>query len=146
MSGAAKRKPFKLVNVVPEQDLHEAFAEALTRILLPPAEWAHYPAGSVPLPPEYAAKLYRMGLKPAWPDFLFVHAGIYGIEMKRVGGVLSKTRMVKTRSGRPRMVEGQSDVFPRLLAAGFTAIEVCSSVEAGLRQLAAWDVPLRRWT
>jgi hypothetical protein len=37
--------------VVAEDDLHAAVARALDLLLLPPAEWTTFPAGSVPLPP-----------------------------------------------------------------------------------------------
>lgn len=143
MSATAKRaRPFKLTSIVPEQSLHEAAAHALDMLLLPPAEWTCFPAGSVPLPPQFAAKLARMGLKRSWPDLLILYGSLHGIELKRVGGVLSRTRMVRTRSGGLRMVEGQRDVFPRLELAGMK-LAVCDSVDAVLIALAGWGVPLR---
>lgn len=146
MSATVKRRPFRLVApVVAETPLHEAVAKALDLLLLPPAVWTCFPAGSVPLPPQFAAKLLRLGLKRGWPDILIVHQGLFGIEVKREGAKLSKSRMVRTRSGGLRLVEGQAEVFPRLLRAGFTAIAVCDSVPGVLRQVEAWDVPLRGW-
>ena len=86
----------------PEDELHASVADALDKLLLPPARWTTFPAGSVPLPPRYAAKLSRLGLKRGWPDIQVVHGGrIVGIELKRRGGKLSRTRIVRDPSGAP---------------------------------------------
>ena len=144
---APKRKPFRLTKpVVPEDSLHEATAKALDLLLLPPAQWATYPAGSIPLPAQWAAKLFRLGLKRGWPDILVVHEGrTIGIELKRIGGALSKTRMVRSRSGALRIVEGQTDVFARLQGAGML-IEVCETVDEVLAALKRLNVPVRRYS
>jgi hypothetical protein len=145
MTAVAIRTPAKFrlsAPVAPEQDLHESVADALDKLLLPPAEWTTFPAGSVPLPPRFAAKLARMGLKRGWPDVLILHGQVYGLELKRRGGRLSRTRLVRTRRGGLREVAGQEEVFPRLEAAGMT-IGVCRSVDEVLALLAAWGVPLR---
>ena len=93
--------------IVPEDELHASVASLLRKLLLPPARWTTFPAGNVPLPPQYAAKLARLGLQRGWPDILVLHdARIYGIELKRRGGGLSKTRTVLTRSGAQRVLEG----------------------------------------
>lgn len=146
MTAAAKPRFQLRAPVVAEQPLHESVAKALDLLLLPPAQWTCFPAGSVPLPPQFAAKLQRMGLKRSWPDILLLHEGLWGIELKRAGGKLSKTRTVRTLSGGLRLVTGQAETFPLLLAAGFRAIGVCTSVDAVLAQLAAWGVPMRRWS
>ena len=136
-------RPYRLTApVVPEDDLHAAVADALDRLLLPPATWTTFPAGHVPLPAQFAVKLARLGLKRNWPDILVLHRGIYGIELKRRGEALSIARWVRTRSGAPRYVEGQRETFPRLEAAGMR-LAVCTSVVGVLDQLAAWGVPLR---
>ena len=101
------------------------------------------PAGNVPLPPEYAAKLARFGLARGWPDILLAHGGIYGIELKRDGAKLSKTRMVRTRRGTLRELAGQADVFPKPLAAGFRDIAVCHSTDEVLAALVRWNIPTR---
>lgn len=143
MAAVSAAKRFRLTPyVVPEGNLHEAVAQALDLLVLPPAEWTCFPAGSVPLPPQFAAKLTRMGLKRSWPDLLVLHGCLHGIELKRVGGDLSRTRMVRSRSGALRMVEGQRDVFPRLEMAGMK-LAVCTSVDAVLAALSGWGVPLR---
>lgn len=140
----ARPRPFRLrAPVVPEDDLHAAVAKALDLLLLPPAEWTTFPAGNVPLPPQFSAKLARLGLKRGWPDILVLHNRVYGIELKRAGGVLSKTRTVRTRSGGMRRLDGQADVFPRLLAAGMAQIAVCRSVEDVLAALNRWGIPMR---
>ena len=139
------RKPiaFRLTPPVAfETELHEAVASALDILLLPPAEWTTFPAGHVPLPPEFAAKLARLGLKRNWPDILVVFGSLHGIELKRPGETLSRARTVRTRRGTLRYVEGQREVFPRLEAAGMR-IATCGSVDGVLDQLSAWGVPLR---
>jgi hypothetical protein len=138
-----KASPYRLIApVVAEDELHESVARALDLLLLPPAMWTTFPAGSVPLPPQFAAKLSRLGLKRGWPDVLVLHGQLFGIELKRVGGILSRTRVVRTRSGAVRVLDGQVDVFPRLVAAGMS-IAVCRSVDEVLAALATWQVPLR---
>lgn len=139
------RKPYRLTApIIPETPFHASVAQALDKLLLPPAVWTTFPAGSVPLPPQFAAKLARLGLKRGWPDILVVHAGrIYGIELKRVGGRLSATRTVRTRSGAQRVLDGQADAFPRLEAAGMQ-IAVCTSLDEVLAHLRIWGVPMVR--
>jgi hypothetical protein len=136
-------RPFRLVAPVPpEDDLHTAVAQALDVLLLPPAMWTTFPAGHVQLTGQAAAKLARLGLKRNWPDVLVLHGLLHGIELKRPGGVLSRTRMVRTRRGGLRIVEGQRDAFPRLQAAGMR-LAVCDSVDEVLATLRGWNVPLR---
>jgi hypothetical protein len=126
--------------------LHVAVAAALDVLLLPPATWTCFPAGHVALSPQAAGKLRRVGLKAGWPDLLILHGGVlHGIELKRRGGKLSKTRLVRTQRGGLRILEGQVDVFPRLTAAGMK-LATCDSVGAVLAALGAWNVPLRRRT
>jgi hypothetical protein len=129
--------------VPPEDNLHKAVAQALDVLLLPPAQWTTFPAGHVELTGQAAAKLARLGLKRNWPDILVLHGVLHGIELKRPGGTLSRTRSVRTRRGRLRVLEGQRDVFPRLEAAGMR-LAVCGCVDTVLAQLEAWGVPLRR--
>jgi hypothetical protein len=141
----ARPKPRKLklvAPVVPEDELHCAVAELLDFALLPPAMWCCYPAGNVPLPPAYAQKLYRFGLRSGWPDLLVVHGRLYGIELKTANGVLTRTRMVRTRSGALREIQGQAAVFPKLVAAG-CCIAVCRSLDEVLGALRDWSIPLR---
>ena len=136
-------RAFRLIAPVPlENDIHASVAAALDLLLMPPATWATYPAGHIQLPPQAAAKLTRVGLKRGWPDILILHQSLYGIELKRPGGKLSRTRIVRTRRGAPRILEGQTEVFPRLIAAGME-IATCESVDQVLTQLHAWNIPLR---
>jgi hypothetical protein len=136
-------RPFRLLApLTPEDELHAAVARALDLLVMPPATWCSYPAGHIALTGQQAAKLARMGLKRSWPDVLVLHGTLYGIELKRADGTLSRTRIVRNRRGSLRLVEGQTDSFPKLEAAGMT-IAVCRSVDAVLAQLASWGVPLR---
>jgi len=137
-------RPFRLTPlVVPEQDLHETLASAFHRLIAPPAQWAFYPAGAIQLTAAQAAKLVRMGLQRGWPDFLVLYDWLYGIELKRHGAQLSKTRIVRTRRGSPRTLVGQADVFPQLRTAGMRDIAVCYSVEEAIAALERWHIPLR---
>jgi hypothetical protein len=126
-----------------EQELHENVAKSLNWLVAPPAVWAFYPAGAVQLPRDHQAKLSRMGLQRGWPDFLVLHRHLYGIELKRHGGRLSKTRIVQTRRGAPRILIGQEDRFPELLAAGMRDIAVCYSSDEVIAALKRWQIPLR---
>src|SRR4249920_776750 len=130
-------------DLAPDRSTHEACVDALNKLLLPPAEWACYPAGAAQLSPQQQARYSRLGLKRGWPDLLVLHGRLYGIELKRArGGRLSKTRIVRTRRGSPRVLEGQEDVFPQLEAAGMT-IAIAHSVDELLDTLTRWGIPLR---
>lgn len=135
----------RLSSPVPvEADLQADVARALDFLLLPPAQWTTFPAGHVQLPKAAAARLSRMGLKRGWPDVLVLHDGtLHGIELKRPGGRLSKTRTVRTKRGTLRVLDGQQDTFPRLEAAGMK-ITVCETVEGVLAALEGWGIPMRR--
>jgi hypothetical protein len=138
-------RPFRLTPPpVYEQDIHEATAHALDMLLAPPACWACYPAGHIQLAPHETARLARAGLKRGFPDILIWYFGCFGLEIKKHGGKLSKTRTIRTRKGSPRILEGQAEVFPKLLASGgFAAIEVCHTVEEALAIIRRWGIPLR---
>jgi len=138
-------RPFRLEAPEPyELDIHEACASALDKLLLLPAVWACYPAGANQLQPYQTARLARLGLKRGWPDILVAYEKMYGIEVKRYGGQLSKTRTVRTRRGGLRVLDGQQDVFPKLIASGaFAAIETVRSVDEMLAQLRRWNIPVR---
>jgi hypothetical protein len=144
MPAAADR--FRLTAPEPlEVDIHAGCADALDRLLMPPAFWFTYPAGVVQLSPQQAARYSRLGLKRGLPDIFILHDGAWGVELKRRGGTLSKTRVVRTRRGSPRILAGQEEVFPLLLAAGVQGIAVCRSVDEMLATLHRWGIPLRRW-
>jgi hypothetical protein len=129
--------------VVPESDIHQACADALDKLLLPPAVWACYPAGATQLTAQQVARYSRLGLKRGWPDLIIIFDGrIFGLEVKRKGGRLSKTRVSRTRRGSPRILDGQEDVFKRLAAAGMT-IAVAHSVDEMLNLLRDWGMPVR---
>lgn len=140
------RAPFKLTAPAPyEVDIHEACAQALDQLLLPPAEFCCYPAGHIQLSAAQVARLARAGLKRAYPDLLLFYHAVWGIEIKRrQGGRLSKTRITRTTRGSPRILIGQEEMFPRLLATGaFAAIATVSSVDEMLAQVQRWGIPLR---
>src|SRR4249920_4019741 len=130
-------------DLAPERSTHEACVDALNKLLLPPAFFFSAAIGATKLSPQQAAALSRHGVKRGLPDLFILAGRLYGIELKRVrGGRLSKTRIVRTRRGSPRMLEGQEDVFPRLEAAGMT-IAIAHSVDELLDTLTRWGIPLR---
>jgi hypothetical protein len=137
---------FKLTpELIAERDIHEACASALDRLLLPPAIWFCYPAGATQLSPAQMARYSRMGLKRGMPDLWFLHRGVYCIELKRHGGRLSTTRIARTRRGSPRILVGQEEVFPALVASGGVQdIAIAHSVDEMLDHLTRWQIPLRR--
>ena len=105
--------------------------------------WFAYPAGHVLLSAGQVARLSSIGLKRGLPDvFLLFNGGVFAIELKRRGGRLSKTRVGRTARGSPRVLDGQEDVFKRLMAAGVT-IGVAHSVDEALALVKEWGLPLR---
>ena len=140
-----RASPYRLVApVVPEDALHQSVADALAKLLLPPAVWWAYPAGHILLDGQQAAKLYRMGLRPSLPDFMVLYFALIGIELKTETGRLSNNRFVRRkRNGALRLVEGQTTVFPRLAAAGMRGPYVCRSVADVLVALRSEGVPVR---
>src|SRR5215467_2445984 len=136
---------FRLTTPAPiERDIHETCARALDKLVLPPAFWFSYPAGASQLTGQQIARHSSIGLKRGLPDLWFLHAGLFLIELKRPGGRLSKTRIARTKRGTPRILEGQEEIFPRLVATGAVKdIAICHSLDEVLSQLARWGVPLR---
>ena len=137
-------QPFRLRTEIPlERDIHKAVANLLDNCLLAPAAWAPYPAGAAQLSPQQQAAYARVGLKRGWPDILIIYQGkTFGLELKRPGAELSRTRIGRTHSGAPRIYEGQKDVFPKLQAAGMV-IGIARSVDEAIAVLQAWGIPLR---
>jgi hypothetical protein len=124
-------RPFKLTAEQPlERHIHEACAYALDMLLAPPAIWFTYPAGASQLNPQQQARHSRVGLRRGLPDIWVLHGGVYCVELKRPGGQLSKTRIGRTRRGSPRVLIGQTEMFPKLLAAGVRDIAICHSVDS----------------
>jgi hypothetical protein len=129
--------------IVAEREIHTACAAALDRLLLPPAFWFSAAIGATKLSPQQATALSRAGIKRGLPDLLILHGGrLRGVELKRHKGQLSRTRIVHTRRGSPRILEGQEDVFPKLEAAGMD-IAIARSVDEMLDALDRWQIPLR---
>jgi hypothetical protein len=124
---------------------------ALDALLCPPAFYFSAAIGAAKLLPQQAAALSRAGVKRGIPDVLVLHGGrLHGIELKRAkAGYLSRDRIVLTKRGSPRLLEGQASVFPRLEAAGMT-IAIARSVDEVLAQLTAWacrsGAGSMRWT
>lgn len=125
-----------------EDELHASVAKALDVLLLTPAQWTTFPAGGYGLTAAAAARLYRLGLRPGWPDVLISYRGFFGIELKTRTGTLTRTRIKRTRSGGARIIVGQAEMHERLRKSG-AQIAICRSLDAVLAQLTAWDIPTR---
>jgi hypothetical protein len=140
-------RPFRLTAPEPsEQELQEAVCAALDALLLPPAFWFSAAIGATRLTPQQAAALVRAGIKRGLPD-LFVIAPpagrLFGIELKKQrNGYLSKTKIVRTASGAPRILVGQVERFAELEAAGMK-IAICRSVDEVIAQITRWGIPVR---
>jgi hypothetical protein len=102
-----------------------------------------HPAGAVELSPAQVARYASLGLKRGMPDLFIFFEGLWGIELKRRGGAPSKTRVVRTRRGSPRVLVGQEETFPALIASGgFQDIGIAHSVEEMLELCRYWEIPL----
>jgi hypothetical protein len=145
--GAQAKKPPPLRLVAPEpseRDIHVTVADLLDVCLGPPALWMPYPAGVTTLTARQHAQYSRFGIKRGVPDILIFYNRVWGIELKRRGGRLSKTRVARTRSGAPRILVGQDEMFDKLLGTGaWGAIEVAHSVDEVIDLLDFWDIPRR---
>ena len=138
--------PFRLTAPEPlERDIHKACAKALDTLLLPPAQWAAYPAGAAQLSRQQAARHSEIGLKRGYPDLMIFYQKVWGVEIKRThNSYLSKTRVVRTRSGAPRLLIGQEEMFRLLVETGaWGGIAVVRSVDELIRQLIQWQIPIR---
>jgi len=83
----------KLKSLPPPLEIktHVALERLLCLTLNPNWMYTHIPSG------EYrdkvtAARLKVMGLKPGWPDFIFVGPAIFFLELKRKGGKPSEAQ------------------------------------------------------
>lgn len=141
---AGPRKRFRLTAPEPDElATHKACASTLDKCLLPPAMWTTNPMGHLELSHAETARLSAVGAKRGWPDINIIYAEqIYGLEIKRRGGTLSKTRVGRTKRGELRVYQGQQEIFPLLEAAGMK-IAVVHSVGEMLTQLSEWKIPLR---
>ncbi len=112
----------------PERALHMSVAGYLARAWPADLPFTHFPAGEL-RDKATAGKLKGMGLKPGWPDFIFVlpNAQLACIELKAPGGVSSQAQ------------EDLEDAF-RKLGVGYATCRTMEEVEAVLiRWLAAFN-------
>jgi hypothetical protein len=139
-------KPFRFTAPEPlEREIHEQVARALDALVLPPAFWFCYPAGIIQLSAQQAARMVKCGLRTGLPDFMVFYQGVYLIELKRRGGQLSQTRIVKTKSGGLREIVGQRERFKELRDTGAVVDgAICYTVTGVLDALTRWQIPMRR--
>jgi len=78
------------------------------------------------------------------PDIFIFYRGVYLIELKAYGGRLSKSRIVKTKTGALREIVGQEERFKQLLETGAVINgAICSTVTGVLEQCRRWELPMR---
>lgn len=71
-----------------------AVADTLARCADPTWKWSHFPSGEARTAAA-GARLKRQGLKPGWPDYLFISpttGQAYFLELKRGNGPLSEAQ------------------------------------------------------
>jgi hypothetical protein len=112
---------------ISEYKLHCMVADTL-RIAKPDRthwRWTHLPMGEK-RDPATAGRLQRMGVKPGWPDFAFLHwtGHIYFLELKSSTGILG---------------EDQQD-FHRFSRAAGVECAVARSYDEAIKILAGWGV------
>jgi hypothetical protein len=73
-----------------EYQLQIQIVDLLRLAVLPGWEWAHIPNGEL-RDKRTAARLQAMGVKPGWPDLIFLSpmGAFHGLELKRRGKTLS---------------------------------------------------------
>lgn len=95
-----------------------------TPALLPGVVCWHTPNGGGRSVVE-GVRFKQAGVRAGIPDLLFLWGGLYGLELKRPGGVLSPAQIA---------------MHPRLLAAGMVASETADSLEGARKVLRAWGL------
>jgi hypothetical protein len=99
----------------------------VTPALLPGVVYWHTPNSGEGRDAFQGKMLKQQGVKAGVPDLVFLWGGLYGLELKKPGGVLSKS---------------QRAMHPRLLAAGAIAVATCDSLEAARAQLKTWGIAI----
>ena len=137
---------FRLTAPVPsESDIHAAVAKMLDALL--PQDrvaWMTYPAGLIELSPRQCARLARCGLKTGMPDIWIFYRGVWCIELKKPGGRLSRSRIVRSKHGL-REIVGQVERFEQLCRTGAVRdIAICYSVADVRDNLERWQIPMLR--
>jgi hypothetical protein len=118
-----------------ETQLQKAVAIFLQFALPPHVAWTYVPNGEGELSPEQGRRLREMGLKPGWPDLLFIAAGkAYLIELKT-----EKDEVFGIAAG--RVSNDQIAMHAWLRTAG-APVAVCRSVEDVEAALRGWAIPL----
>jgi hypothetical protein len=115
-----------------EYELHCMVADALHRWCHPDWRYTHIPAGEYRTPAT-AARLARMGVRPGWPDFVFISkvpgSPAQFMELKRRGGRLSPDQEDFARHARAGgcghyVVDSFDDALRVLRDAGIVRVKV----------------------
>jgi hypothetical protein len=110
---------------VAELDTHLAVVDLLEKCRDPRWEYSHFPAGEK-RDMRTGAILKAMGLKPGWPDFIFV-------------GPLGDLRFLEVKSTYGELSEAQQAFFARMRSRGIEC-RVARSIDEAIRILTGWGV------
>jgi hypothetical protein len=111
---------------IPERTIHIMVADTLRRFVKPDRwQWTHIPNGEY-RPKQTAGLLERMGVRPGWPDFIFINwtGAVYFLEIKSRTGELSEHQQAFFAAMRARNIE----------------CKCARSYEQAIRILAGWGV------
>jgi len=109
-----------------EADIQRAFCIWLDGgALLPGVVYWHTPNSGEGRNAFQGKILKQQGVKAGIPDLLFLWGGLYGLEMKKPGGVLSPA---------------QRAMHARLTAAGLVGVATANSLEGARQVLRTWGL------
>lgn len=90
----ARAPKLKLTGEPNEDELQQSIADLLDWVLDEDVDWSHFPAGGYQLNGAARGRLYRLGLKPGFPDILICYSGgrDLWLEVKTRFGVTSQAQ------------------------------------------------------
>lgn len=110
-----------------EHDIQRAMCIWLDKALLPGIVYWHTPNSGEGRSAFQGKLLKQQGVKAGIHDLLFLWGGLYGLELKKPGGVLFPS---------------QREMHPRLLAAGMIASAVADNLEDARNVVRGWGLCL----
>ena len=129
---------------IPEDDIQGSFVRWCDLMLPPCVQWTAFPSDGLRTP-QGGARLVRLGWKPGWPDWQAVWRGAYyGIEFKRAGNTLSRSKIIRRANGSMRERLGQVERHALLREAGVEdRLVVCTSADEAIAAVRRWGMPAR---
>ncbi len=115
-----------MARIPTEHDIQRAICIWLNKALKPGVVYWHTPNGGGRNVVE-GVRFKQAGVKAGIPDLLFLWGGLYGLELKKPGGVLSPA---------------QREMHPRLTAAGMVACETVDNLADARQVITSWGLVL----